>query len=499
MLTGKGIGSPVCATRRLPLVRPDQNERVRTRTLLKIASICKDYGKPRPTFDANVSTAPIEYGPVGMGMPIPGAPTEIAKISNCLSCVHYVGPTKVASETTWNAGICRAKGTLLTPDRLRAYAQACKVSVPRQAGMSESGMMGFMLNPEYSRTFGEVDHAELARKVRSIEPGDWPTEKPVTDADRKEGIKSWRKIVDPKGIGADIYVPVFDIETFDEDERALVPRTGGDGNPELYRDHDGLVYKLVVLLVGMKVVPAVWGAPGLGKTELGRHLAWLMQAPFARISITGQSEVDDIFGKMTYVQGTGTVFQPGRLPKRWIRRGVCVLDEPNVGPPEIWQGIRPMTDNSKQLVIDASDDPTPWPRHPWALLMLAMNQAHDVRNIGTNTLADADTRRLMHVLVTQPPREVEKDIIRDHCKAVYDFSIDEDLLNRLMNVAEDIRPQCDKGTLPLTWGTAVNIKIASLFKYFGALDAFDTAVLSYLDPRVASAVMKSIKTAFPTL
>lgn len=497
-LTGKGIGAPVCAIKLLPLVRPDQNDRVRSRVLQKIASTCDDYGKDRPEFDGRINfvEAPIALKPVGIGMPTLGPPQPTdPKPRNCVSCVYHVGPTDVAGETGWNGALCTAKGTLLLTDRLMAYAQNCKVGRVKTQADGGADLSKFMFNPEYTKSFGEVDRAALIKKMRSMDPGDWPTEKEVTAADKEYGIKSWRKISDPDGVGADAYLPIFDINFFEGEERELVPRTGDEENPELYRDHDGSLYQLIVLMVEMKMVPAAWGIPGVGKTEVGRHIAWLMQAPFARISITEKSEIDDIFGKMMFNQEKGTYFVEGRIPKRWRRTGVTVLDEPNTGPNEIWQGIRPMTDNSKQLVLDMSDDHRRISKALWSLLYLAMNPAHDARNVGTNVIGDADARRLMHVEMHQPPRDVEMDIIRDHCLAKDGFDPTPHL-KKILDIAEEIRPMCDSGALPITWGTAVNIKIARAMKWFDPMKAYQVGALNFLDPRVRPNIVRAIKSVY---
>lgn len=497
-MTGKGIGSPVCAIKLLPLIRPDQPQRVRARVLQKTAAACDKFGEPRPPVDSsvNLTEAPLSFKPVGIGMPTVGAPENTGpKPNNCVTCVFHVGTSDVAGETKWSASLCTAKGRLLAPDRLRAYATACKQGRLRTSDDKPPSLEKFMWYPEFTRTFGEVDRSALLKKMRTTDPLEWPTEREVTAAHKEMGIISWRKIVDPFEKGADTYLPIFDRNYFPKEEQELIPRMGDEEHPELYRDHDGLLYTLTVLMVEMKTVPAVWGEPGVGKTEIGRHIAYLTQAPFARISITERSEIDDIFGKMMFNKEKGTYFAEGRIPKRWRRTGITVLDEPNTGPNEIWQGIRPMTDNSKQLVLDMSDDHRRIPRNPWSLLYLAMNPAHDARNIGVNVLADADRRRLMHVVMHLPDRPTEIEIIKDHC-AADDFDVSPHV-NKLMNIAEEIRPMCKSGALPITWGPAVNIKVARALKWFDPMRAFEVAVLNDLDPKVSANIVRSIKSEYP--
>lgn len=489
---GKAVASPVCAIKMLPLIRPDQSTKVRSRAVTTISDGCKEYGKPRPEFDPAAIQAPIMYGPVGIGMPHPGVEGQV--VSNCTACSNYVPPQTVASATGWNAGLCTAKGKLLMPDRLRAYATGCKDS----RGINDKGrakIESFMFFPEYTKKFGEIDRSALAKKSRSIEPLDWPTDKPVSIADTVRGIKAWRRIDDPEGEGASTYIPVYRPDKFDALQLQNIPRTGDKEHPEIYHDHGGFVYKMAVMMMELDLTPAAWGPPGVGKTELGRHLAWLMQLPFTRISINGSSEVDDLVGKMMLLGGE-TKFQFGRIPKAWSQPGVILLDEPNVGPPEIWQFLRPLTDNSRQLVVDMSAGER-IDRHPDCWFFMAMNPAWSPLNVGTNTIGDADARRLLHLYMDLPPEPVEREIITDWCQALDSYN-PAGHLDNIMKIAADLRPMCDDGTLPLTWGLANQIKVARLLRWFSPIEAYKVAVLNYLSPSTAQQVVQVINSYYPT-
>lgn len=493
-VTGKGIGVPICAQKLLPLIAPQQSIKVRERVTNQLAKGCKFYGQPRPEADPMAVTAPIMFGTIGIGIPN-GQPTPLNKPGNCNSCVNYVPPTEVASKTDWNGGLCLAKGKLLMPDRLRAYAQACgvgstKADVPERRASFDM----LMLNPEYATDFGEIDRAALARKSREIDPNDWPSDKPLTDDDKRRLIKAWREIKDPEGEGASIYIPIFHVEKFSDEERRHIPRTGDPEHPELYHDHGGFVYRMAVFMMALNLTPAAWGPPGVGKTELGRHLAWLMCVPFTRISITESTENDDLIGKMMYDPQRGTYFQDGRLTTAWSRPGVICLDEPNTAQNAVWQMLRPLTDNSKQLVLDTSDGASR-DRHEDCWFYLAMNPAWDPRNVGTHTIGDADARRLLHLYMDLPPEKIEREIIVAWCKTLDNFDPTPHL-DKLMKIAADIRPLCESGTLPMTWGLAQQIKVARLLKWFSPMAAFETAVLSYLAPHVAQNVVSTINTYY---
>src|SRR5688572_31644244 len=82
--------------------------------------------------------------------------------------------------------------------RSGAYGRNCEQSEPLDR-LNPGTLEGVFFFAEYKKLFGEVDHAALAKKSREIDPLDWPTDKPVSPAAAKRGIKAWRKMVDPEG------------------------------------------------------------------------------------------------------------------------------------------------------------------------------------------------------------------------------------------------------------------------------------------------------------
>lgn len=224
-------------------------------------------------------------------------------------------------------------------------------------------------------------------------------------------------------------------------------------------------------------------------TEFFRYMAWLMQLPFERISITRDSEIDDLAGKMHF-ENNETVFKPGRIPKAWVKPCVVVLDEPNTGPPEVWQYIRPLTDNSKQLVNDKNEGEV-IKRHAFAFLGMAMNPAWDARNVGAEMIGDADGSRLMHIFVDMPGELVERGIIRARCD-LDGFNLNQDHEDVIMRVAKTLREMSDNGELPLTWGIRNQIKVARATAWFDLPKAYSLGVLDYLEPETREVVLNIV-------
>ena len=226
-------------------------------------------------------------------------------------------------------------------------------------------------------------------------------------------------------------------------------------------------------------------------TEFYRHMAWLMGLPFHRISVTKSTEIDDLAGKMHYEPGRGTYFEYGRIPSAWQKPCVICLDEPNVGQPEVWQFIRPLTDNSKQLVLDMNKGER-IERHNYAFLGMAMNPAWDVKNSGTDSLADADGSRLMHIYVDLPSPEVESHIISSRVR-VDGWEIEESQLNMIMGVATDLRGLADSGALPISWGIRSQIKVARALKWFSPVEAYRLASADHLEPEHQEIILSVVR------
>lgn len=418
-------------------------------------------------------------------------PKLAGALKNCMSCPFYVKPDRAVEAGLWNVGICGARGIMI-PNNMRAnIARDCEHFDVGNRDPETITRMVFL--PEYDTT------ARVASAVESIEreyvdPQDYPTDAEVSEKDAAMGIKAWRKIDNPEG-EMSILLPVFDSNFFSESERAKIPQTGDDEHPERYIDFQGLVYRVAVLWMHLNETPALWGVAGTGKTEFYRHMAWLMGLPFHRISVTASSEVEDLAGKMHFSKEKGTYFEYGRLPRAWMSPGVVCLDEPNVGPSDVWQFIRPLTDNSKQLVLDVNNGERV-DRHPMAFLGMAMNPDWDVRNSGAEKLADADGSRLMHIFVELPDESIEREIIAERCR-LDGFAISHEQINTIIKIGKDLRKLADNETLPITWGIRQQIKVARALKWFTYAQAYKLAAADYLEPEHQDIIRDSVRANSP--
>lgn len=484
----RSIGSNVCGRFGIPLDRPGGDPAAMRKQHEHFASTCGAHGLPMPPVPVEKRFQVALPDPVQREVLDDSNPAKTA-CRSCAACTHYVRDDIVAEEYGWTIGMCSAKGKLVLTQDLTREAAGCEF---RQWGPVRTSTAGVMLLPEYEDDFGAVDvfRAFTAARDEMVDPREYETDAPVSSDDVASGIRAWRKIVDPES-GNEVWLPIFRADYFPPEEQALIPQTGDDEHPELYVDHFGGVYLAAVCWSELDETPALWGQAGTGKTELFRHLAWLMQVPFRRISITGSTELDDLAGKMRFNKDRGTYFQRGRLPQAWTTPGVICIDEPNTGAPDVWQFLRPLTDNSKQLVLDMNEGEV-IKRHENAYLGMAMNPSWDVRNVGTIELGDADANRLFHISVPLPPEPLEKEIIRARVK-LDGWEIDDRRLKMLMDIARDIRALAEDGTISISWAIRPQIKVARALRWFDTITAYKRAVGDYLEPQAQEHLLNAVR------
>lgn len=462
---------------------PDQGKELRKQK----ARNCPSYGEELPP-------VPVEHR-LTIAFPESNAsrPEEPDGLVNtCATCKNFVRDDVAFEATGLMTGYCAAKGRLILPARQRIEARDCEY---REFGPVREDMpVDFTFLPEYADNFGKYDPvaAFLAAKEDDVDPAVYESDREVTDAEKADGIRAWRRVTDNNDHEA--FLPVYDTSIFTEDELDMIPKSGDPEHPELYVDHFGGVYMAAVCWTELDETPMCWGEAGTGKTELFRHLAYLMQVPFRRMSITGSTELDDLAGKMLFIDNE-TKFQYGRLSSAWTRPGVICIDEPNTGPADVWQFIRPLTDNSKQLVLDMNKGEV-IKRHPDAYLGMAANPAWDVRNVGALPIGDADANRLFHMHVPLPDEALEKEIIKARVK-LDGWEIEEPMLKMVMRIATDIRALATESIVPITWAIRPQIKVARALRWFDPITAYRRAVVDFLDPEAGEQILNIVRSHAP--
>lgn len=472
--------------------RPGQKELPRPIGDL-IGSRCDQYTRETPAWDASAKTSPVVI-PVAMPHMGSSERRQPEQVGSCRDCEFFVEDRNFIREGGFAAPFCRARGELLLPDRLTAYAKDCpEKSAGRFFPPPNYKIMFF---PELQDGFGRPNLTDML-KGRSSDPNEYKSDLPVTPENTAMGIRAWRAVHDIEGYGPTVYLPIFNRGFFSEEIQETIPKVGDEEHPEDYVDYANMVYKIAVLWSGLDETPALWGPQGVGKTEIFRHMAFLMGLPFERLSIRPDTEVDELIGKMRFKPDVGTYFEYGRLPLFWQRANVMVIDEPNLGPVDVWAAIRPLTDNSKQMVIDQNSRER-LSRHVSCYLGMAMNPAWDPRNVGANTLADADGARLMHVFMDYPPKDLERSILmkRLHHDG-WDEASARKAVDLVMSMTDPIRELGVKGTVPVSWGIRSQIKAVRAMRYMHPLGAYRMASADALEPVSAKVILDIVRASVP--
>lgn len=490
---GKDIGVGICGRFGKPIGSAKSSDKQVKDIGTAIAKSCSKYGE-----GINLPQRVANWSAMDLRVTLPD-PNQMGNnrraqqdlVRSCNTCEHFVREDVVARELGWPTGLCSVKGKLLLSTRYAAEAQApCPDRSVALSGVRTT-TDGLMMLPEYAADFtlstDPVKYHQQQKQLGIPEPQDYPTDQEVTAEQEASGIRAWRRITDPL-TGNEVFLPIYRYDYFSEDEQKKIPKAGDDEHPEDYIDHGFYTYKVAVLWGELDETPAFWGAAGTGKTEFFRHMAYLMSLPFERISITASTEVEDLAGKMLYDPAQGTYWQDGRLISAWSKPCVMVVDEPNVAAdPAVFHLLRPMFDNSKQLVIDANKGERR-DRHDDCYIGVACNPAWDPKNVGTHVVSDADANRLMHISVPMPPPQLEREIIKKRC-AHDDYEIPEETLDTILKIAKDIRDLCEEDTLPITWGVRPQLKVARASKWFDLKSCYRMASADFLDPEQQQALL----------
>jgi len=290
--------------------------------------------------------------------------------------------------------------------------------------------------------------------------------------------------------------PVFAQWLFDDDpeEVAKIPTSTDGSGIHLYRDYDDAVFQLYGNM-RKGITPIFVGPAGTGKTEAYRFMAYLMGLPFDRISISKATEADDLLGSWLLKNGNMEWIY-GRLALRMTRPGVLLIDEPNMGVNEVWEVLRPLTDNAKQIVLDKKDREV-LHKHARCYFGMAMNPAWDPLYVGAQDISVADQSRTSTIAAGLPPVSVEKKILVDRCKmgdpknGIDPFDIDGGDLKAIMKISDLIRKATDRnngGELEFAWGIRSNLAVAMLTDTFDLKHCYRLVATNALDPEQASII-----------
>ena len=446
------------------------------------------------------------------GLTYPTSMSGGDELANCFGCANFISPVD-AHTLTGLAAIqgCRVTGKIMDMDMATTAHKACAMASNKAASATPPSLHPIYdwMNPNKGSTttpakeepvqaIATVNTERSFVEPTEFGPGTAPEESwlEASDEAKAQGIRIWRKVGHPtRPSKTDLYLPIFETSHFSQAEQALIPKTGEKYNPQSYLDLDGqLVYKTAVNMVGRDKAPLMLGPSGTGKTEFYAYLAWMMNLPFHRISITDTTEVWDLVGKEVLVNKDGVTeseWHDGRLVKGWQRPCVLLIDEGNTGQDAVWQLLRPLTDNSTSFALD-QDNGRIVERDDWCLLAFAANPDWDATYMGVRPFSEADVNRLGVISVDYPARDVEHDIIIERL-ADDGQTIGENDLGLVLDLVASFREMTGLGQLTFAPGVRMSVTIAGYLEYLTLTEAVMMAVGDRLDPAQREQVLSVVK------
>jgi len=145
------------------------------------------------------------------------------------------------------------------------------------------------------------------------------------------------------------------------------------------------------------------GLPGLAKTRAVKSLAKNLETDFSRIQFTPDLLPSDITGSEMYLGETAEerfVFQPGP-----IFANIVLADEVNRAPAKVQAALLEAMEERQITVAKTT--------HKLPPLFMVMATQNPIEQEGTYPLPEAQMDRfLMHVFITHPDDEAERDVMR---------------------------------------------------------------------------------------
>lgn len=500
---GVNFGAAVCGRHLTALGSPTMSEVGIAELQRQTASTCPQYGQAVPV---KLTVRPA----ILVSLPDADVMSELAGLDDddrknnapragCNECKWFTNAEVTRETFGWPAPFCRAKGSLLPSNNLVNVARSCGQGYRVSAYQSKAAEpLNVQLLPNISQGFYvsvhglPTDVAAVSKHV-ATDPRDWVTDKPLSAYDRSIGTRAWRAVEDPEGLRPTKYLPIFEGEKL----VGFDPRsTYGRHTPQLYLDHQNLLYDFVCMSTGdlvegaKKKTTILIGGAGTGKTEFGCYLAWLMDLPFIRITLHNNSEVGDLIGETGLVNGE-TKFVMGRFMEWYGKPCVLMVDEPNAAPEQVWQLMRPAFDAARELFIEQAGGISV-KKYPACLPILSMNPSWDPAYTGLNQISLADFDRACFVETILPPEDVEMEIIRKHCLEE-GYEIQQATLDTIMKIAGDLRGMIREGALMLAWNIRPQVKVAELTDVFSFEKAYRRAVCDGLEPAQAELIMQVVR------
>lgn len=227
--------------------------------------------------------------------------------------------------------------------------------------------------------------------------------------------------------------------------------------------------RLVRVAVEKNLPVLLIGDTGVGKTSIVKGIADKMKQEYIRYNLTGETTVDEFLGKYTLQNGQ-TEWQDGILLQAMKTGKWLIVDEINVALPEILFVLHSLLDDDKAVLVANHNGEVVKP-HPDFRFFATMNPVDEYA--GTKDLNKAFKSRFAMVINMQyPSAKTEVKIVQAKT------GVDEKQANMMVDTANQIRKDKDKGDIFFTISTRDLLQWGSLVDELGSAKAFEVSILS---------------------
>lgn len=251
----------------------------------------------------------------------------------------------------------------------------------------------------------------------------------------------------------------------------------------------------------------LYGDAGCGKSEFWAQIAAHLNMPFTRMNMDGHLTRSDIIGVNRLIPGenggTEMRFIEGILPRAMSRPGVLLIDEMDLGDPEIMPILQPVLEgNALVLLEDGGRVVQPHPMFRIAITGNTTGLGSDNQMYLNAFEQSAATRDRISAFVHMPymPQDIEEQVVMARHK-----SADPDFINKLVTLANKVRDGYRNGDVQTLFSTRAVLycakrhsRLAGLYPSpdAAAQDILETVIMNRLDSASTQTVKELIDQIF---
>lgn len=251
----------------------------------------------------------------------------------------------------------------------------------------------------------------------------------------------------------------------------------------------------------------LYGESGCGKTEFWSQVAAHLGMPFTRLNMDGELTRSDILGSMRFVRHADgrqeMSFVEGLLPRAMRTGGLLLIDELDLGDPEVMPVLQPVLEGNPLVLLEDGGRIV----HPHSTFRIAVTG--NTKGLGSDNQMylnaheqSAATRDRISAFVEMPylPAEMETQVVMER----YPDS-NAEFVRKLIQLANKVRDGYRKGEIYTLFSTrVVQYCVARHNRFAGlystpeqaALDVLETVIINRLDPASTQTVKELIDNIF---